>query len=411
MIDTLLINRKTLPNGIRLIQVPRSQKMTAQFSVAIEYGSKPSSEKNVGLAHFLEHMIGGGSKNRIGATRVIEQNGGYQNFWTSPEFTMGYVDVFAKKLKHSSQILSKLFFEDDFEEKKFKLEKKVILNEINDSLDNPLDVVDDILKKNLFPTHPIRHPILGYPDTVSQFSLEKIIATQQAHYTPQNTIVILSGKYSEKDVVWIEQEFAKIKKSKTVSKKYEHVEERDPKRIASKKKMGITQTYLRFGYRTTSWKHPDNPAMELFSTIMGNGSSSRLFRELREKRGLAYDIQSSNCKGQDFGFFSIECSVKASNIKETTDLILKEITNMKIEKISDNELLKAKKMITGDYYRGIDESETLHTMINYFETFFADEYAIKKYLEKIKTVSTDDLIEIANKYLREDNLSKAVLTP
>ena len=175
--------------------------------------------------------------------------------------------------------------------------------------------------------------------------------------------------------------------------------------------MGITQTYLRFGYRTISGKHPDNPVMELFSTIMGNGASSRLFRELREKRGLAYDIQSSNCKGQDFGFFSIDCSVSPSKIKETTDLILKEIKNLKTKKISDKELMKGKNMIICDFYRGVDESFILHQVIGMFETLFSDENAIQKYLEKIKSVSADDLIEVANKYLEKSKLSKAILSP
>ena len=400
-----------LPNGIRLIQFPRSQKMTAQLSVVIEYGSKSGTEKNAGLAHFLEHMVAGGSEERIKATRSIEQNGGHLNFWSFHEYIMGYADVFREKLNDTSQCLSRLFFEDDFEAKKFDLEQKVILNEIDDSIDNPLDVVDDMLVKNLYKIHPVRHPILGYHKTVSQFSIDEIIETQQTHYTPQNTILILSGKYSDKDVESIEQNFVEIKKSKTALKRYECIEEGEPEKISSKTKAGISQTYLRFGYRTASGKHPDNPAMELFSTIMGNGASSRLFRELREKRGLAYDIQSSTCKGQDFGFFSIECSVKPSKIKETTYLILKEITKLKTKKISDNELLKGKNMIIGDYFRGIDDSLTLHTVLVVLETLFADEYAIPKYLEKIKLVSADDLMEVANKYLGESNLSKAILTP
>ena len=411
MINPLLIKRKTLPNGIRFVQFQRPQRTTAQLSVVIEYGSKSNSERNAGLAHFLEHMVGGGSEERIKATLSIEQNGGYLNFWTFHEHTMGYADVFREKINETSKCLSKLFFENDFEAKKFDLEKKIILNEINDSSDNPLDVVDEMLKKNLYKIHPVRHPILGYHKTVSQFSIDEIIETQQTHYTPQNTILILSGKYSDKDVELIEQNFVEIKKSKTALKRHKCVKEGEPKKISNKTKAGISQTYLRFGYRTAFGKHPDNPAIELFSTIMGNGAISRLFRELREKRGLAYDIQSSNCKGQDFGFFSIDCSVKPSKIKETTELILKEITNLKTKKISDNELLKGKKMITGDYFRSIDDSLSLHTILAVLETLFPDEYAIPKYLEKIKLVSAEDLIEVANKYLGESKLSKAILTP
>ena len=411
MTKRLLIRRKILPNGIRLIQFPRSQKMTAQLSVVVEYGSKFDSEKNAGLAHFLEHMIAGGSKERLKTTQAIEQQGGYFNFFTDTEFTIGYTDVFPENLNETSQILSKIFFKEGFEGKNFNLEQKVILNEIAESFDDPLNVIDDLLRKNLYNVHPVRHPILGYHKTVSQFSINDIIEAQQTNYIPQNTILILTGKYSNKDMESVVQNFVEIKKSKSPLRTYNIVEEEAPKEISSKTKTGISQTYLGFGYRTVSGKHPDNPALELFSTIMGNGASSRLFRELREKRGLTYEIQSSNCYGQDFGFFYIECAVKSGKIKETTDLILKEIKNVKTKKVSDDELGKVKNMVIGDFLRGIDDSFTLQIELAGLEILFADEKAIPKYLEKIKTVSADDLIEVANKYFGERNLSKAILTP
>ncbi len=411
MINPLLIKRKILPNGIRFIQFPRSQKMTAQLSLVIEYGSKPDSERNAGLAHFVEHMVMVGSKERIQTTRSIEKNGGYLNLFTDHDFTIGYTDVFPEKLNETSQFLSKFFFDFGFEEKKFDLEQEVILNEIDESLDDPFSVVDDMLRKNLYKNHPVRHPILGYHKTVSQFSINEIIETYQTYYTPENTILILSGKYSEKDAKAVAQSFAEIKKPKSTLKKCEYTEKEESKKLSNKTKTGISQTYLGFGYRTVSGNHQDNPALELFSAIMGNGVSSRLFRELREKRALTYGIDSSICNGQDFGFFAIECAVKSSKIEETTDLIIKEITKLKNKKISDNELLKVKNMVIGDFFRGIDDSLTLHISLTKLEILFADEYAISKYLEKIKFVSLDDLIEVANKYFGERNLSKAILTP
>ena len=142
MINPLSIKRKTLSNGIRFVQFPRSQKMTAQLSVVIKYGSKSGTEKNAGLAHFLEHMVGGGSEESSKTTRSIEQNGGYLNFFTDIEYTMGYADVITEKLNETSQCLSNLFFENNFETKKFDLEQKVILNEIDDSSDNPMYFVE-----------------------------------------------------------------------------------------------------------------------------------------------------------------------------------------------------------------------------------------------------------------------------
>ncbi|HUU86298.1 MAG TPA: pitrilysin family protein [Candidatus Glassbacteria bacterium] len=410
MINPLVIKRKTLPNGIRLVQFPRSQKMTAQLSVVIHHGSKISSEKNAGIAHYLEHMVGGGSKEHIKAMHSIEQNGGFLDLSTELEYTVGSADIFPEKLDEISELLSKLFFQYEFEEKKFDLEKKVILNEIAESFDEPWNIVDDMLRKNLYNIHPVRHPILGYPKTVSKFSFDEIIEAKKTYCTPQNTILILSGKYSDRNVESVVQNFLEIVKSKKLSKKYNYIEKEKPKKISRKTKTGISPAYLGFGYRTASGKHPDNPALELFSATMGTGESSRLFRELREKRALAYRIESSNCNGEDFGFFSIQCAVKSSKIKETTNLILKEITNLKTKKVSDEELSKVKNMVIGDFFRGIDHSLVLHLQLARLEILFADECAIPKYLEKIKSVSENDLIEVANKYLGESNSSMALLT-
>jgi zinc protease len=411
MVNNLLIKRMTLQNGIRLVQFPKSQKMTAQLSVVIQCGSKLDSEKNAGIAHYLEHMVGGGSKDHINAMHSIEQNGGFLDLSTDLEYIVGSADIFPEKLDETSELLSKLFFQYEFEEKKFDLEKKVILNEIAESFDDPWTIVEDMLRMNLYNTHPVRHPILGYPKTVRKFSFNEIIEAKQKYYTPQNTILILTGKYSDRDAESVVKNFLEIKKSKTISKKYNYIEEGKPKKISRKTKAGISSAYIGFGYRTAFGKHSDSPVLDLLSAILGAGESSRLFRELREKRALAYRIESSNCNGEDFGFFSIQCAVKPSKIKDTTNLILKEIANLKTKKVSDEELSKVKNMVIGDFFRGIDHSLALHLQLARLEILFADEYAIPKYLEKIKSVSVDDLIEVINKYIGERNSSKAFLTP
>ncbi len=410
MTNNLLIKRRTLPNGIRLVQFPRSQKMTAQISVVIHHGSKISSDKNDGIAHYLEHMVGGGSKEHIEAMHTIEQNGGFLDLSTELEYTIGSADVFPEKLNETSQLLSKLFFEYDFEKKKFDLEKKVILNEIAESFDEPWNIVDDMLRKSLYNIHPVRHPILGYHKTVCKFTFDEIVEARKSYYTPQNTVLLLSGKFSEKNVESIVQHFIGIEKSKKLSKKCDCIKEGKPKKISRKTKTGISSTYLGFGYRTAFGKHPDNPTLELLSAIIGTGESSRLFRELREKRALVYRMESSNCNGEDFGFFSIYCAVKSSKIKETTNLVLKEITNLKTKRVTDKELSKVKNMILGDLFRGIDHSFDLHSLLARMEILFSEENAITNYLEKIKLISEDELIQVANKYFEESNLSQAILT-
>jgi len=376
--NQLLIKRKTLSNGIRLIQFSQPQKMTAQLSVVVEYGSKSNNEKSVGLAHFLEHMLAGGSEDRIQLSRTIEQNGGDINFYTDYEYTIGMADVLPEKLNETSEILSKLFFKDGFEEKKFDLEQKVIFNEIAERMDDPGVVMDNMLRKNLYKINPIRHPVLGYQKTVSQLSIDELENAHQTHYIPQNSILVLTGNFSNKNVESVVEEFQQIKKSVPRSILSGTIKEGKPEKISCKTKTGISQTYLGIGYRTVTGKHPDRPSLDLFSTIIGTGASSRLFRELREKRGLTYSIQSSNCYGSDFGYFSIACAIESSRLKETTELILKEIIDLKTKQISENELLKGKNIIIGNLFRAIDDSSTIQECLASMAIMFGDEYALSK---------------------------------
>jgi zinc protease len=166
--------REVLSNGLRVLKYPRLSGMTAQLSVAIEYGSNDNSEESSGNAHFLEHMLVGGSKSRINLHHEIERLGGYSYFETSNELTFSTVNIFLGKIAEASKVLSGLLFESAFEKGKLELEHKIILNEIAEAYDDPRDKVAETLLKCLFKQHPIRNPVLGLKKTVNQFTLSDI---------------------------------------------------------------------------------------------------------------------------------------------------------------------------------------------------------------------------------------------
>ncbi len=207
MIEGLSWRRVVLPNGLRVLLFPQMSDLTMQVAVAVEYGSNEDSLNTSGTAHFLEHMLAGGSAKRIGLSRSIEHHGGSSTFLTTNEYTIGVANVVPERAAEASHILSELVFDSTFEEEKFDLEHKIILNEIYETLDDPNEKVNDLLRRCLFRTHPVRQPVFGYLKTVNQLRLDRIVERHQTYYVPRNMILVLTGRFFDKDVETVLQDF------------------------------------------------------------------------------------------------------------------------------------------------------------------------------------------------------------
>jgi predicted Zn-dependent peptidase len=411
MSNGLVWRRNILPNGLRVLYLPKPSANTAQLSVAVEYGSNSEVEAEAGSAHFLEHMLAGGSDKRIQQSRSIESYGGTLNFYTDHEYTMSYVDVLPESLPQASLVLSELLFDDAFEEEKFGSERKIILNELAEVSDDPTEQIDELLLKNLFKSHPIRRPIGGYPKTINQLSLRQLEAIHTAAYEPQNMILMLMGNLSDSQIHEVLRFFEDKPKQQKITKQMHVQETGKPPREASKRKNGIAQTYLSIGTKTVNTKSPDVAALDLISMILGGGASSRLFIELREKHALTYDVLATHCKGLDFGFFSLSCAVKNSNLNKTRELVFKEFAKLRETPVSEEELERNKKMMLSGILREIDSPEDCQDILAFMEIQFNNEKALGDYLQKIKTVTTTDVLAAAQTYLQEDNFTAAILTP
>jgi predicted Zn-dependent peptidase len=403
--------RRVLPNGIRMLLFPRMSSMTAQLSVAVAYGSNLDPEENAGMAHFLEHMTAGGSAKQIQRSRSIELMGGYLDFSTCNEDTMIVSDVTPDKLCKASQTFSELLFDCVFEEEKLLSERKIILHEIAEAEDDPWNVVDDLLKKNLFKTHPVKRPVLGFRKTVRKFSLDELDKIHHVNYVPQNIVLALSGNFSDESAETVAQNFDCAENKSGVSNNQPPVEIAKHTEETKKAKTGISQTYLSMGTRTVHSRHPDLPALNVIDTLLGVGSSSRLFIELREKKALAYSIESAHEYGLDYGYFHIDCAIESKRLEETKCLLQKELEKLRNVKVLDDELNKSKGMIEGTILRTVDSPVDFPETMAVMEMQFNSEYALQKYLENVKGLSANDILEVANKYLAEDRLSTAVLYP
>ncbi|MGD0644194.1 MAG: pitrilysin family protein [Candidatus Bathyarchaeia archaeon] len=368
--------RQVLPNGLRVLWLPKPAGLTTQISVAIEYGSNDDPEGSSGTAHFLEHMIVGGSQNRIKLHNEIERLGGCSYFETSEEATFSMVDVFPERIAEASKVLSRLLFDSEFEKDKLELERKVILNEIAENSDDPREKAGETLVKCLFKHHPVKNPVLGLRKSVSQITFDDIEKAHQDHYAPRSMILILTGRFSDRDVEAVLQDYKNRENGNSVSRNNRKIEESKPRKEAVIERSGVTQAYLSFGLRTCSARENDAPNVDLINAILGMGESSRLFKELREKRALTYDFMSMSAFGLDYGYFSINCAVKTKSLEQTQTIIQNELEKLKTSPINKNELEKSKNLILGDIYRSIDTPQELPGILAEMEIYFGNEKAL-----------------------------------
>jgi len=404
-------HRNTLPNGLTVLLFPRQSVNTTQLSVAVEYGSNQEPEENAGAAHFLEHMLAGGSTKRIQLSRSIENSGGILDLYTDHEHMMSTMDFLPEKTEEASSILSLLLFSSGFDEEKFVQERKIILNELAEALDDPDEMIQDLLLKSLFKEHPVKRPVGGSPGTVKQLTIDQLIGAHRTNYVPENMILILTGKFSEKTVETVLKNFQYKHASEKYSKKSYPLETAKPKPLTIKRKAGIAQTYLSIGSRTVGSNHEDAAALDLLCAVLSGGTSSRLFVELREKHALTYAVNSDHNKGSDFGYFNVSCAVKNKNLTITRKMILNEFSKLKMEKIPADELDRSKNLIIGGVLRGMDNPQEALEIIAYLEMQYKSERALVDYIAKVKAVSSEQIIDAANVYLDEGTLSTVILQP
>jgi zinc protease len=408
----LVWQRTVLVNDLRVLYFPKVSANTVQLALAVEYGSNNEGEAEAGAAHFLEHMLAGGSEERIQKSRSVESYGGSLNFYTDHEYTMSFADILPESLPQTAQVLSELLFDPVFDEEKFVSEREIILHELAEELDNPATLINDLLLKNLFKDRPISRPIGGYPKTLNKLKLGQLEAIHTAVYEPQNMILLLMGNLSSSQIQEALRPFEdKSKQQKRVIKQFQLQKKVKQVKRATKYKRGLTQAYFSIGTQTVNTKSVDAPKLDLISMILGGGASSRLFIELREKRALTYDVAAVHINGLDFGYLNIGCAVKNINVDKAQKIVFEELSKLRSEKVLEEELERNKKLMLKSILRGIDSPDNCQDILAYMEIQYNHENALIDYLNKIRAVTTVDILNAAQTYLQEDNLTVAVLKP
>jgi predicted Zn-dependent peptidase len=415
-------NVHTLKNGLRVILAPMLENRTATVIVMSGTGSRYEDERENGLAHFLEHMFFKGTSKRPSAKTISEELdgvGAVYNAFTAKERTAYYAKVSKQYVDTALDVISDIFLNSKLPEKEITKERGAIIQEIDMYEDMPMRTVDNVFDELIFAhstgsgpgkVHPLGRTVLGPKENIRSFTRKDFAAYLKRNYTPLNTVVCVAGDFNEKKVLAkIEKDFGGLKHGNPPNF-ISFTPEQTAPRIAIKEKK-TDQTHLMLGVPAYPYLHKDEFALAVLATILGGGMSSRLFLEVREKRGLAYSVHAWVERYPDTGYLAVQAGVEHGKLEKTVRTILDEFKKIKKTKVSAVELKKAKQFIKGTMTLSLETSDEIaghaaSTMLNIGRV-----RPLSEILAGIDTVTPSDIERVARDLLTTSRLNLAIIGP
>jgi predicted Zn-dependent peptidase len=404
----------TLKNGLRIILAPMRETETATVIVMTGTGSRYETAQENGLAHFLEHMFFKGTKKRSNAHMIsqeLDAIGSVYNAYTSKDRTAYYAKVSGRYIDTALDVICDISLNSTLPPKEITKERGAVIQEIGMYEDMPMRSVADVFDTLIFGSeHPLGRTILGPKENILSFTRKEFDTYHKRNYTPGNTVVAVAGNFSEKKVLAaIKKQFGHLKPS-TPPEYLAFAAAQNAPRIAIKEKQ-TDQTQLMIGAPSYPYLHKDEFALAVLSTILGGGMSSRLFTEVREKRGLAYSVQSWVDKYPDTGYFVVQAGVEHGKLEKTVSTILAEFKKLKRLPVSAAELNKAKSYIKGTKTLSLETSDEIAGNAATSLLTFGKIRTLEAYIAGIDKVTAADIQRVARDIFKTESLNLAIIGP
>lgn len=402
-----------LPNRLKVICVPMEGVSSITTLVLVGAGSRYEDKDKAGLSHFLEHMFFKGTKKRPTAFEIsslVDSVGGENNAFTSKDQTGFYIKVQNDQLELAFDILSDTLSDSLYLEEEINRERGTIIEEINLYNDTPLYKIDDVFYELMYDGNPLGWPISGDKKTVKNIQREDFLNYTKRFYQGSDMVLAVAGKVNEAKV----KELAEKYFSCFIGGEKEKFEEfgngqKEPRvKVAFKK---TDQAHLYFGYPAFSFFDEDEQVLEVLSAILGGGMSSRLFIQVRERRGLAYYVGSTVDLYHETGLIAARAGLNLEKVDEAVSVIKEEFEKTKKNDITKEELVKAKEFLKGRTTLSLENSRTV-------AEWYADKQLLEGKIEtpdetfsKIEKVTLEDISRIANQLFKPEKANLAIIGP
>jgi len=406
-----MFQKLILTNKTNVFLVPQKDAQSVTVLVMYPVGSRYESDQMAGVSHFVEHLMFKGTKKRpntLVLTREIDRLGAEYNAFTAKEYTGYYIKTDKRFLDTSLDILSDMLFNSKYEEKEMKREKNVIVEEIRMYNDNPLMHIENLFEE-LFYLGDLGRDVAGSEKTVLSYKREDVLKFRDRYYQPQNMTVVVAGKIDSETKELIEKYFASQSKinNQRINNKFSAGRLGKEKIIVQNKKTDQAQMML--GFPGFDYNSEFNPALAVLNTIFGGSMSSRLFIQIRERRGLAYMIRSGSEQFRDTGYVSIRAGLEAKNINKALAVIQEEIGKMIAKGATARELQDAKTHIRGSLSLSMEDSSVQANWYARQALFMKEIKTPEEKLAEIDQVTNEQIKALAKKVFDWDELRVAVI--
>lgn len=402
-----------LENGLRVVTTPVPTAQSVSVNLFVGAGSRGEEERTKGLAHFLEHMVFKGTEKRptaIDIAEAIEGAGGVLNAYTSKELTCYWNHVPYDRLELAMDVLSDMLTNSLLDAEEIERERSVVQQEIRRTKDQPAAWCSELLGQALFGDQPLGWSTAGTEETVAQVQRDDFLAWLDTWYGPGNIVVSVAGRTTHAEVVALAQtafENGRRKKAPDVLP----VDGNLPSERVISDSRPISQANLALAVPGLSRTDPDRYVLQVLNSLLGRGMSSRLFKEVRERRGLAYSVSSSVGRHKDTGVFAVAAGVSPEKLSEAVTVILQELAKLTQETAPDDELEKARDYTIGSFRLSLETPMALAQRAGEQLLTLGEIEPIDTVVERISEVSAEDIRRLAQRLLVRDKTTLAVVGP
>lgn len=407
---------KKLKNGMTVILMPQKGAASMTLQVLVRVGSRYESKEINGASHFIEHLMFKGTKKRpdtLSISKELDRYGAEYNAFTSKDLTAYYIKMDARQTPLAVDMLHDMIFHSKYDQKEMNRERGVIVEEINMYEDNPRMHIEDLLEETLYPNHKLGWNIAGPREVIKKVTREQLVTYRDRYYIPSRVTIAVAGKLIPGLMPLLEKTFGKVKQpSKPSDAGFDAFTTpgalEKPVTLQHKK---TEQVQLGMAFHGLAYGDKRIPAATLLGTILGGTMSSRLFIQVRERRGLCYSINASHQSYEDTGLFAVMSGLEKTRLHEAVKVIWQELKRTTKELVSPEELRRAKDHLKGKLTLAFEDSATQADWYGKQWVFQRKALTPEERLKQIEQVTAADIRAVAKLLFRPEHLAASVIGP
>ena len=403
----------TLSNGLRVVTTPVPTAQSVSVNVFVGIGSRGEERRTNGLSHYLEHMLFKGTPRRgdaIVIAEAIEGAGGVLNAYTSKELTCYWNQVPFDKLALAMDVLADMYRNSLLDQGEIDRERTVVQQEIRRAFDQPGSWASELLSRATFGDQPIGWPVAGTIETVEGMQRDDFVRHVATYYVPSNTVISVAGNTTHAEVLGLAERLYGDLPARTAPSVARAVTQFAPERVVVEKRE-IAQCNMGIALHALARNDPDRYPLMVMNTILGRGMSSRLFKEVRERRGLAYSVGSGVGRYNDIGTMSVSAGVTLEHLEEATQVIRDQLFRMANEPAGEEEVTKARDFSTGNFRLGLESTMALAQRAGEMLLTTGAIEPIEDVVSSIAAVTAGEVQRVAQRLFKPGGFAMAVVGP